>query len=79
MHDICCFLGDGLSSSLISAPTLLSSSISKSASVCIPKRSVDDSALLLSGATVLHPRVRRPSGGDELYDDRKYNPYRCSE
>ena len=63
-----------MSSSLISAPSLLSSSISKS--MAIPKRSADDSSLLSYGATAPHLRVRRPSGGDEIWDDRKFNPYR---
>ena len=55
---------------------MLSSSFVKSASMAIPKRSADDSSLLTSGAAALHPRVRRPSGGDEISDERKFNPYR---
>ena len=70
------YLGDLLSSSLINAPTLLSSSVSKSSSVAIPRRPAADDSLLLSyGATAPHPRIRRPS--DERYDERKFNPYRA--
>ena len=72
------FIGDLLSSSLISAPTLLSSSVSKSSSVAIPRRPAADDSLILSyGATAPHPRIRRPSGGDERFDERKFNPYRA--
>ena len=57
-------------------PTLLSSSVSKSSSVAIPRRPAADDSLLLSyGATAPHPRIRRPS--DERYDERKFNPYRA--
>lgn len=71
------FLGEGLSSSLISAPTLLSCSVTKSASVAIPKRSaIDDTFLLSSGATAPHPRARRPSGGEERLEERKFSALR---
>lgn len=70
-------IGELLSSSLISAPTLLSSSVTKSASVAIPKRSaVDDSFLVSFGATAPHPRVRRPSGGEERLEERKFSALR---
>ena len=70
--------GDGLSSSLISAPTLLSYSVTKSQSVAIPKKpAADDNFLVSYGATAPHPRIRRPSGGgDDRLEDRKFNPLR---
>ncbi len=71
------FPGDGLSSSLISAPTPLSCSLTKSPSVSIPKRpAIDDSCIVSCGATAPHPRVRRPSGGEERLDDRKFSSLR---
>lgn len=69
--------GDGLSSSLISTPTLLNFSVTKSQSVAIPKKSaVDDNFIVSYGATAPHPRIRRPSGGDERLEDRKFNALR---
>lgn len=71
-------IGDGLSSSLISAPTMLSCSLTKSPSVTIPKRpAVDDSFIASCGATAPHPRVRRPSGGEERLEDRRSNTLRA--
>jgi len=68
-------IGDGLSSSLISAPSLLSSSLAKSAAVTIPKRFFDDSVVLSHGTAAMS-HVRRPSGADDRFDDRKFNPHR---
>ena len=67
--------GDGLSSSLISAPSLLSSSLAKSAAVTIPKRYFGESSVMSHGAAA-HSHVRRPSAGDDRFDDRKFNPHR---
>ena len=67
--------GDGLSSSLISAPSLLSSSLAKSAAVTIPKRFFDDSVVLSHGTAAMS-HIRRPSGVDDRFDDRKFNPHR---
>ena len=71
-----------MSSSLISAPTPLSYSLAtgttKSQSVTIPKRpAIDDNCIVSCGATAPHPRIRRPSGGEELLDDRKFNSLRA--
>ncbi|XP_032791433.2 GATOR complex protein Iml1 [Daphnia magna] len=69
--------GDGLSSSLISAPTMLSCSLTKTPSVTIPKRSAaDDSFIVTCGATAPHARVRRPSGGEERLEDRRFSTLR---
>lgn len=62
---------------MISAPTMLSCSLTKTPSVTIPKRSAaDDSFIVTCGATAPHARVRRPSGGEERLEDRRFSTLR---